>query len=299
MRLIVQCDQCRRQYNATGKAPGKRFRCQCGTIVTVPRPEGHDASVVRCSSCAAPRQEQAAACPHCGSDFTLHERDLHTICPNCLARVSDRAKYCHHCAHLLTSESLRLASTDHACPMCGDARHLTSRELMAGMPQVLECSACMGIWLSVDAMEHLLDLEARREPGRRMINGAEQLVAEPPPQSGPAYRPCAVCKSLMMRRNFGQGESNVIVDICRVHGVWFDANELAALIRWIRVGGLTAAQAEIKRLRRDRLQRQRDARVSNVPNDSYGGGLPISDSNWQGESIAGVAVETILRLFDI
>ncbi len=88
MRVIVACGECKRQYDASGKSPGDHFHCHCGAKLTVQQPQGHDASVVRCSSCGAPREGREAECGHCRADFTIHERDLHTVCPNCLARVS-------------------------------------------------------------------------------------------------------------------------------------------------------------------------------------------------------------------
>ena len=75
MRLLVACTKCRRQFDATGREPGSRFRCHCGTVLTVEQSPGHDASVVRCSSCGAPREERATGCQFCGADFTLRERD--------------------------------------------------------------------------------------------------------------------------------------------------------------------------------------------------------------------------------
>jgi len=93
VRLLVACPKCRRQYDASGWAVGSRFRCHCGDVVKVREPKRHDAAVVRCSSCGAPREERDAACRFCGADFTLHERDLHTVCPGCFARVSDSARF--------------------------------------------------------------------------------------------------------------------------------------------------------------------------------------------------------------
>src|SRR5688500_1389053 len=118
MRIIVACQECRRQYDAGGLEPGGKFTCHCGSKVTVSQPRGHDAAVVRCSSCGSSRQEGAAACGHCGGDFTIHEQDLHTVCPQCLARVSDRARYCHHCAALLVAEAICSESTTSCCPVC-------------------------------------------------------------------------------------------------------------------------------------------------------------------------------------
>ena len=128
MRVLVACAECSRQYDASQMAEGARFRCLCGAVVQVTRPEPHDAAVVRCSSCGAPRQESGDSCQFCGADFTLHEQDLHTICPSCMTRVSDRARYCHHCATALMPQPLG-PMTEHSCPACGDGVRLTSRSL--------------------------------------------------------------------------------------------------------------------------------------------------------------------------
>ena len=45
------------------------------------------------------------------------------------------------------------------------------------------------------------------------------------------------------------GASGVILDVCRSHGLWFDANELSQLLAWVRCGGLTAARREVGRLK--------------------------------------------------
>jgi Zn-finger nucleic acid-binding protein len=50
------------------------------------------------------------------------------------------------------------------------------------------------------------------------------------------YRRCPVCSKHMNRRNYGK-RSGVIIDSCREHGIWFDALELGATLRWIKKGG--------------------------------------------------------------
>ena len=83
MRLLVACDACQRQYEATSRQVGSRFHCHCGNAITIAQPIGHDASVVRCSSCGAPRESGAAACGFCGGDFTLHGRKSGVIVDLC------------------------------------------------------------------------------------------------------------------------------------------------------------------------------------------------------------------------
>jgi Zn-finger nucleic acid-binding protein/ribosomal protein L40E len=241
MRRIVACPQCDRQYDASDKRPGDRFRCRCGTVVTVRQDQGHVADVVRCSSCGATREQSATRCDHCGADFTVHEQDLYTVCPNCLARVSDRARYCHHCAALLIAEAIAGDETALCCPVCGPDWLLTSRAVRDTRIQVLECQKCGGFWIGLETFDKLLDREARQPQSAAPAKG-------PPPPARSPYRPCAVCGQLMVRRNFGRS-SGVIVDLCGLHGIWFDAQELAHVLRWIRSGNLEAARLDLARLR--------------------------------------------------
>jgi Zn-finger nucleic acid-binding protein len=250
MRLLVSCPTCRRQYDASKARPGKRFHCHCGTELVVRRPRGHSATVVRCASCAAPRAGRAAACEHCGADFTIHERDMHTVCPNCLARVSDQARYCHHCATPLTAELLAGERSEYHCPVC-EQRALVSRRLTHEQITVLECERCAGLWLGLETFRAMLDQEAA-------VPRTAPRVPVPPrgSQPGPRYRACVICGELMIRRNLGR--SGVIVDLCGSHGIWFDADELSQLMAWIRAGGLEEVLTELARLHSsdDALRRQ-------------------------------------------
>jgi Zn-finger nucleic acid-binding protein/ribosomal protein L40E len=236
MRLIVACHGCQRQFDAAGREIGSRFRCHCGEAVTISQPIGHGAAVVRCSSCGAPREEGASACRFCHSDFTLHERDLHTICPNCLARVSDKARFCHHCGMAITPELMADGESELSCPACSGAdRPLVSRRLGELSLTVLECQHCAGLWVGRDAFQNLSQ-KVRRQA---FIQSGGQTI--PPPVKIPepanwAYRRCIVCQQFMHRRNFAGG-SGIIVDICSSHGIWFDDNELRGIVSWIRRGG--------------------------------------------------------------
>ncbi|MBN1393821.1 MAG: zf-TFIIB domain-containing protein [Pirellulales bacterium] len=267
MRLLIACPECHRQFDVGDRPIGSRFRCHCGAVVTVRRPRGHDAAVVRCSSCGAPRQEGSMTCAHCGSDFTLHERDLDTICPGCFARISNQAKYCHHCGLALRPEALAGEKTDLTCPVCGKASRLSSRNV--GEVALMECGRCAGFWLGANVLDHLVQKAITdfsigdfqiKAPARR-ASPLDISAAR-----GPMYRKCPVCGKLMNRRNFGRS-SGVIIDICRSHGVWFDANELPRILAWVRDGGKSksdrraAADAQHKK-RLDEIarmgQRQRE-----------------------------------------
>lgn len=247
MRLLVECPECHRQYDASRRPVGSRFRCHCGHVVVVQRPRGHEAQVVRCSACGAARPERADRCPYCGAEFTLHERNLDTVCPHCLALVSDHARFCHHCGTPLAPEPNDGAETKMVCPACQDGHRLVSRQVAAGRVAVMECARCAGFWMGHEAFRRLVE-QAEREavPAGVALETPRQAAAEfglPAGAAAPGggrhgsfYRPCPVCGALMVRRNYAH-DSGVVIDLCREHGIWFDADELASILAWLRAGG--------------------------------------------------------------
>jgi len=267
MRLLVACPQCHRQFEATGRPIGGRFRCRCGAVLEIHQPKGHDSAVVRCSACGAPRQEGDKHCAFCGADFTLREQDLDTICPNCFARVSDRARFCDHCGKTLTAEPLEIKETPLICPVCRGDRRLSSR--MIGGLAVLECPACAGLWVGNATLQQLLqEADKARDAAAAHPQAlfAAKLVAgqhatRPHPrstssgQAGPlpegegavvkphGYLPCPECGEFMLRQNFGHG-SGVVIDYCKAHGAWFDADKLTLALDWVRSGGIAAIEKQ-------------------------------------------------------
>ena len=165
------------------------------------------------------------------------------------------AKFCPHCgAAAVAWES---GSGDLLCPGC-------QRPLLRGKLDrftLHECEKCFGLWVDKDTVEHLCrDAEAQ---------ALAPTLATPPanPLNAPfpkiRYVRCPQCRELMHRVNFAQ-TSGVVVDICREHGTWFDANELHRIVQFIRAGGLERSrekkkaelEAERKRLQASRLGAQ-------------------------------------------
>lgn len=237
---------------------GSRFRCRCGTAVDVPVIASRDAAVVRCASCGAAREEGASACGYCGSDFTIHEQDLETICPSCFARISNSARFCHHCGTSIAPEEVAADPTDRVCPACGNGRFLSSRALGDTKLTVLECGVCAGLWLGAEVFRTL------EERARRVASQSPDPVAlrteagsrpRVPPSAGPFYRPCPACRTPMTRINF-ERVSGILIDRCRDHGIWFDATELDAVLRWVKLGG--------ERVSDERQQQEDRARASQL-----------------------------------
>lgn len=278
MRILVRCSGCKRQFDASSMKAGSCFRCNCGQVVCVPVAKARDAEVVRCSSCGAARPGGALSCPYCRSDFTLHERDLETICPSCCARISDRARFCHHCGTPIVPEEAGFAATSNACPACGPAHPLHSRALGTTPLTCLECGRCAGLWLANETFrilsERARDSLTPADPAqlRRDVHAPEATHAA----QGPAYRPCAVCSKRMNRANFGR-RSGVLIDRCREHGIWFDARELDAVLRWIEEGGEVLAEESRREEERMANSAARFRVEVKVPEDAW---RHDTDSGW-------------------
>lgn len=271
LRRLVACGHCHRQWDAGKRPPGSRLRCSCGQTVVVPAGEGHDAAVVRCSSCGAPRGD-GESCVFCGSGFTLHERDLHTLCPRCFGRVSDRARYCHGCGVAIVPEAAPGDATESSCPACGDAATLSSRRLGEEDLAVLECGRCAGLWLGAETFRRVEERAQAVSAG-----GAGGVVPRPSglppaPPGGALYRRCVVCAKMMNRQNYGR-RSGVVVDVCAPHGTWFDARELDAILGWIRAGGLGHARRLEAERQRDEERLRRTAGDVAMPRHGDGGWL--------------------------
>lgn len=93
------------------------------------------------------------------------------------------------------------------CPVCAAPLEEAGR--------TFRCTKCEGAWIVEDVLVAILEQRA------------STLVDLPwqPRQDKP--RPCAACKAEMQTVDLG----SVNLDRCPTHGVWFDSDELAALIK--------------------------------------------------------------------
>jgi len=233
MRKILRCTTCERQYDVSRLKVGSRVRCLCGEGLVVPALQGHESAVVRCSSCGAPREADTSRCSYCGADFTLFEQDRDTLCPHCFTRISRAAKFCHFCGGIVAPSAVSLAASCLPCPACPEGVHLRHRKL----PEIslLECIRCGGFWLSCGELE-ILAQKARTHPAESWEglwpSGSRKAACEEAQPERVAYRKCPVCQKLMHRRRHELAP--VVLDVCREHGVWFDADELAAVVEALR-----------------------------------------------------------------
>jgi Zn-finger nucleic acid-binding protein len=284
MHVLVQCPSCKRQSDAGDLPVGGKFHCACGEVLQVPEVLAKDAAVVRCSSCGGPRTAGETACGFCGADFTVHERDLDTLCPTCMARIMSSARFCHNCGTRIVVDGKSGAPTEQPCPACGATHHLDSRTLGQPPAAVLECRACGGLWVGGETFKLLTERvkEEVSTPAGLPAGTGQAAQGQASAQRGPLYRYCPMCHQMMARRNYARG-SGVIIDSCHEHGIWFDEGELSSLLQWIRRGGEREA-ADRDREEAGRTQHRLDtlkmpSRIEQMAGRGGGAGLSLSEDS--------------------
>ncbi|MEZ5426567.1 MAG: zf-TFIIB domain-containing protein [Pyrinomonadaceae bacterium] len=198
-------------------------------------------------------------------------------CPNCGASVADNSNFCDFCdSRLKTMACARCFGTifegSNFCPLCGEkafqAQTVEAKDL-GDCPRckiklkllqiddigIGECEKCEGVWVEEAVFEEICADHERQAAVLKKFDEVFSHKKSPTVQ----YVPCPECGNLMNRSNFAR-VSGVIIDSCRRHGLWFDAEELPRIIEFIRKGGLDHARQKEKlqlEAEKDRLRQEK------------------------------------------
>lgn len=208
-----------------------------------------------CTHCGASLSPDARACPTCGEDAAR------VRCPQCFSLVAATGAVCHHCGGMLELEP-ELVASPLSCPRC--TRGLYSFD--SGEVHMSECKSCGGTFLDHESLTFVVT--AHRPAAGRVANVAVPPL--PPPESQVRYLPCPVCTSRMNRAIFGR-KSGVVIDVCRLHGTWFDAKELTGCVAFIEQGGLERAEKQALEEKREALRKARIERRTEAMHDAING----------------------------
>jgi Zn-finger nucleic acid-binding protein len=181
-------------------------------------------------------------------------------CLKCLGLMFQGSKHCPKCGADAVAAEVIPEDKMGDCPRCKVRLSLLR---IGDEIRLRECQRCEGVWSDAVTFENIC---ADRESHAVVMqwSGAKQNV---PQKSAIQYVPCPDCKQLMNRNNFARS-SGVIIDICKSHGVWFDAEELPKIVEFIHAGGLDRARQkekmQIDEDRRDLQQKQYMAHLDRV-----------------------------------
>jgi Zn-finger nucleic acid-binding protein len=212
------------------------------------------AETLNCPMCGAAAATDATHCLYCSSRLAT------VSCPQCFGMMYRGSRHCPRCG--ASGARRTTVETTGDCPRCV----VRLEKVVLGESQLRECQRCDGLWVDILSFEQIC---ADREHQSRVL-GAAHFASARETVKGEArvrYVPCPECGQLMNRVNFARC-SGVVVDVCKGHGTWFDRDELAEIIEFIRAGGLDQARdrekAELeetrRRLRAEQLAAARQGR---------------------------------------
>jgi len=237
------------------------------------------AQTLSCPMCGAPASSEASQCEHCGA------RLAKVACPSCFGMIFQGAKFCSHCGAPVDRTEVDSANLQR-CPRCG----ISMNTVAIGAAVLLECPKCEGLWVYGTTLEQIC---AERERQAAVL-GVAQPTTTPSGfvEDKIRYLPCPVCRKLMNRVNFAH-YSNVIVDVCKGHGTWFDRDELRRVIEFIRAGGLDEARS---RELADLKERQRQLKAAQ---EAAAWDQRTSDQGFDLERHRGISLiaDSLIKLF--
>ncbi len=199
----------------------------------------HDAPAsLSCPFCGNECPPMVRICPHC--DVRLEN----VRCQRCFSLQAPGTFACTRCGHALELEPL-LDATDAPCPRCQNALEVTPGEDR----RTHECPRCGGLFVPRDALAEILS-SAEIGGAVDAYGGTMPVAAKVPALDEVRYLSCPLCHNSMNRVNFGK-VSGVIVDVCKLHGTWFDAGELTRVVAFAAGGGLERTRAREKQEEND------------------------------------------------
>jgi Zn-finger nucleic acid-binding protein len=189
---------------------------------------------INCPNCGASVSCDSAQCLFCRSRLKT------MACPSCFGLMFIGSRHCSHCGAKTVQPEIKAEENSGDCPRC----KIKLQSLQINEIVLRECQKCVGLWADVETFENVCANNENQAAVLGLISTHQQTAQNKMPAKI-SYVPCPECRQLMNRNNFARS-SGVIIDVCKQHGIWFDAEELPKIIEFIRVGGLEHARRKEK-----------------------------------------------------
>jgi Zn-finger nucleic acid-binding protein len=188
-------------------------------------------------------------------------------CTNCGAPLPPKSNVCRYCKTLNDIDLRALdrprssgGESERPCPRCKVPLE-TIRLNLESPVDIDRCAKCYGIFFDPGELEEVLDSSVERDHVVD-IERLDTLVREETSDRDfkeVTYLPCPDCAEFMHRKAYG-AKAGVIVDRCRLHGVWLDGGELNRLMKWAKAGGRKhdVQQAERRAAEEERARKDRE-----------------------------------------
>lgn len=164
-------------------------------------------------------------------------------CPKCDRKFQPGTERCMWCGADLRNIAPPVMNLE--CPDCGV--NLTEHRDKGWVINI--CEKCGGLWISTpyltrfekmyEKMAATNEEAENTSTGKKHEDKKKRVMAgvQDGAESQMLLRKCPQCSARMSRRRYKK-VSDVIVDECIGHGVWFDADEFERVVQFLENGGL-------------------------------------------------------------
>ncbi len=239
---------------------------------------------LNCPNCGAAVMSDAVQCNFCRSRLKT------MACPECLALMFQGSKHCPKCGIPAVAAQSIPEEKLGECPRCKVRLSL----LQITDITLRECQRCDGLWSDAVTFENICAERESHAAVMQWLQGPQAKQDHTLPKTAIQYVPCPDCKQLMNRNNFARS-SGVIIDVCKSHGAWFDAEELPRIIEFIHAGGLDKArQREKSQIDEDRRDLQQKQYMASLETRHQGG---RQAHDWNSDVVRSIR-DFVAMLFD-
>lgn len=166
--------------------------------------------MAECKSCAAPLPSNTNRCKFCGiyNDMDLHGKHQFSI------HVQESKRICPNCNIALQTINLK----------------------QTGTFEIERCTSCYGLFFDPGEIETLLETSVSGvfDTNFQLLDHINKERYQKPEKV--KYIKCPVCQVLMNRVRYGH-RSGVVIDQCKMHGIWLNNGEITHLMEWKKAGG--------------------------------------------------------------
>jgi Zn-finger nucleic acid-binding protein len=181
-------------------------------------------------------------------------------CLFCGGRLDDVTRICGGCR--VTSATVAEKRVGARCPRCRDVR---LRQVALGTVALQRCGKCQGSFLPASEWDQLLDSfqeeplpDEVESPYRGRSRGASNVEeAASTPNLDPLVA-CPTCEAEMNRFEFN-GVSSIMVDVCRLHGIWLDGGEVGLVVENARTSPHATTRIDQEKLENELRQEMVDS----------------------------------------
>ncbi|CAN5518571.1 hypothetical protein BH09MYX1_BH09MYX1_00820 [soil metagenome] len=156
----------------------------------------------------------------------------HRRCLFCGDQIDAVSGTCRACDARPSEDMVSGVDRSFSCPRCPEHARLVAIRVDDAF--AFQCDTCPGRFVPAGDWSAMLD---RQTSGEHLPLGT---FVPPPPGKGLTTKElfadvtCPVCAETMERAPFGSSD-DVILDLCRRHGTWFDSGELVRAVQRVHL----------------------------------------------------------------